>query len=89
LSAVTGIRYTSEDLLRVGERIWNLERVFNLRAGFTRADDTLPNRFFGDGGIDRGEFEDALDEYYRFRGWGLDGVPAGWKLKELGLQPDW
>jgi len=73
----------------VGERIWNLERIFNLHAGFTRADDTLPNRFFGDCGIDRGEFEDALDEYYRFRGWGMDGVPAGWKLEELGLQPDW
>jgi len=88
VSAVTGIRYGSEDLLRVGERIWNLERIFNLRAGFTRKDDTLPDRFFGDGGIDRGEFEDALDEYYRFRGWGVDGVPAGWKLEELELQPD-
>nr|QNO46958.1 tungsten-containing aldehyde ferredoxin oxidoreductase [Methanosarcinales archaeon ANME-2c ERB4] len=89
LSAVTGIQYTSEDLLRVGERIWNLERIFNLRAGFTRADDSLPTRFFGDGGIDHGEFEDALYEYYRFRGWGMDGVPAGWKLEELGLRPDW
>jgi aldehyde:ferredoxin oxidoreductase len=88
LSAVTGIRYGSEDLLRVGERIWNLERIFNLRVGFTRADDTLPDRFFGDGGIDRGEFEDALDEYYRFRGWGMDGVPTGWKLAELGLHID-
>ena len=85
LSAVTGLSYTSEDLLRIGERIWNLERVFNLRAGFTRADDTLPARFFGDGGIDRGEFVRALDEYYRFRGWGSDGVPADWKLEELGV----
>ena len=85
LSAVTGLPYTPEDLLRTGERIWNLERMFNLRAGFTRADDTLPDRFFGDGGINRSEFERALDEYYRFRGWGLDGVPAGWKLAELGI----
>jgi aldehyde:ferredoxin oxidoreductase len=85
LSAVTGIPYTSEDLLRTGERIWNLERMFNLRAGFTRADDTLPDRFFGDGGIDHGEFDRALGEYYRFRGWGLNGVPAGWKLEELGI----
>ncbi|HIE32053.1 MAG TPA: aldehyde ferredoxin oxidoreductase, partial [Methanosarcinales archaeon] len=65
LSAVTGVSYTSEDLLRTGERIWNLERVFNLRAGFTRADDTLPDRFFGNGGINRDEFKRALDEYYR------------------------
>ncbi len=85
LSAVTGIPYTSEDLLRTGERIWNLERMFNLRAGFTRADDTLPDRFFGDGGIDHGEFDRALGEYYQFRGWGLDGVPASWKLEELGI----
>lgn len=87
LSAVTGLRYSSEDLLRTGERIWNLERIFNVCAGFSRADDNLPDRFFGDGGIDRGEFEHALDEYYRFRGWNSDGVPADWKLKELGLQP--
>ena len=85
LSAVTGIPYSSEDLLRTGERIWNLERMFNLHAGFTRADDTLPDRFFGDGGIDHGEFDRALGEYYRFRGWGREGVPAGWKLAELGV----
>ncbi|MEA1945374.1 MAG: aldehyde ferredoxin oxidoreductase C-terminal domain-containing protein, partial [Euryarchaeota archaeon] len=85
LSAVTGLEYTSEDLLRTGERVWNLERIFNLRAGFSRADDTLPDRFFGKDGIDRSEFEDALSEYYRFRGWDPDGVPADWKLKELGL----
>ena len=70
LSAVTGLGHTSEDLLR---------------AGFSRADDTLPDRFFGKNSIDRSKFEDALSEYYRFRGWNSDGVPADWKLKELGL----
>ena len=44
LSAATGVDYAAQDLLRVGERIWNLERLWNLAAGFTRADDTLPPR---------------------------------------------
>ena len=85
LSAVCGLTYTSEDLLRAGERIWNVERLFNLRAGFSRADDTLPDRFFGDYGIVRVEFEDALGEYYRFRGWDSEGVPSERKLRALGL----
>ncbi len=86
LSAVCGLTYTSEDLLRAGERIWNVERLFNLRAGFSRADDTLPDRFFGDYGIVQAEFEDALGEYYRFRGWDPEGVPSERKLEELGLR---
>jgi len=85
LSAVCGLTYTSEDLLRAGERIWNVERLFNLRAGFSRADDTLPDRFFGDYGIVRAEFEGALGEYYRFRGWDSEGVPSERKLRALGL----
>ena len=44
LSAATGVAYSTADLLRAGERIWNLERLYNLREGFTRADDTLPRR---------------------------------------------
>ena len=89
LSAVTGVDYRSEDLMRVGERIWNVERLYNIREGFTRADDTLPDRFFeqqvNGRVIDREEFLKTLDEYYRMRGWDENGVPAKDKLRMLGI----
>ena len=91
LSAVTGVHYSSQDLLRAGERIWNLEKLFNIGAGFTRADDSLPARMFeSDGmgigiGMEKEEFEKTLTEYYHYRGWNNDGVPSGEKLKELGI----
>ena len=74
LSSVTGVHFSAQDLLRIGERIWNLERLFNLREGFSRSEDTLPERFFkesDDGyvkGIDRDEFLKSLKEYYFYRG---------------------
>ncbi len=89
LSAVTGVDYTSEDLMRVGERIWNVERQYNLREGFSKDDDTLPERFFEDevNGrvIDREEFLKTLDEYYRMRGWDENGVPTKRTMKRLGI----
>ncbi len=85
LSAATGVHYSAAQFMECGERIWNLERLFNVRAGFTRKDDTLPNRFFECGGIDREEFEKALDEYYRIRGWNTDGMPREKKLREMGI----
>ncbi|HEY9246312.1 MAG TPA: aldehyde ferredoxin oxidoreductase C-terminal domain-containing protein, partial [Candidatus Methanoperedens sp.] len=85
LRAATGVDYSTEEFLRCGERTWNLERLFNIKAGFSRKDDTLPERFFGKSGIDRAEFERALEEYYQFRGWDENGVPAENKLEELGL----
>jgi len=83
-----------EELLKCGERIWNVERLFNVRAGFTREHDTLPERLFKEaiktgpskGEIyDRREFEKLLFEYYRLRGWDENGVPREKKLKELGI----
>ena len=85
ISSVTGTPYKSEDLLRTGERIWNLERLFNIKSGFTQDDDTLPNRFFADDGIDKSEFKKAILDYYHFRGWNKNGVPDFKKLKELGI----
>jgi aldehyde:ferredoxin oxidoreductase len=89
LSAVTGVTFTSEDLMRVGERIWNLERLYNLREGFSKEDDTLPERFFtvpANGRIiDRAEFLRTRTEYYRMRGWDDHGVPTERTLKRLGL----
>jgi aldehyde:ferredoxin oxidoreductase len=92
LSAVTGVDYPSEALVRVGERIWNLERLFNLREGFGAADDTLPARFFSEDGdertphLDRAEFDRVRAEYYDFRGWDAQGRPTAEKLRALGLE---
>ncbi|PWB54707.1 MAG: aldehyde ferredoxin oxidoreductase [Candidatus Methanoperedenaceae archaeon] len=85
LSAATGMDYTPGDFLKCGERIWNLERLFNNKAGFSRMDDTLPERFFENGGIDRIMFEKSLDDYYLQRGWDKNGVPAEKKLSGLGI----
>jgi aldehyde:ferredoxin oxidoreductase len=92
LSAVTGIQYTTGDMIKVGERAWNLERLYNLREGFTRAEDTLPPRLLKDAPIDgpsKGwvvQLEPMLNEYYRGRGWDENGVPTAKKLKELELE---
>ncbi|HEX7973281.1 MAG TPA: aldehyde ferredoxin oxidoreductase C-terminal domain-containing protein, partial [Anaerolineales bacterium] len=91
LSAVTGERYQVQDVLLAGERIWNLERLYNLRVGFTCQDDTLPPRFLEQPlteGPSRGQvvhLDEMLAEYYRFRGWNPQGVPSPAKLKALGL----
>ena len=91
LSAVTGVPYKVQDMLMAGERIWNLERLYNLRAGFTRVDDTLPPRFLNtplEKGGTRGQvvhLDEMLEEYYRFRGWTQQGVPTAAKLQALGL----
>lgn len=86
-SAVTGFDAGGQDLLLAGERIWNLERLYNLREGFTAADDRLPTRLL-DEPNDVGEvvhLEGMLQEYYRFRGWDENGVPTDRKLAQLGL----
>ncbi len=85
LCSATGNDYSIEEYLKCGERIWNLERLFNIKAGFSRNDDILPERFFENGGIDRSEFERTLDEYYFERGWDADGVPCKEKLKQLSI----
>jgi aldehyde:ferredoxin oxidoreductase len=75
----------------VGERIWNLERQFNLAAGFTRADDCLPERTTIEparGGAADGQVADIsqmLEEYYALRGWDQFGVPLPQTLARLGL----
>jgi aldehyde:ferredoxin oxidoreductase len=80
---VTGVHYSPQDLLRAGECIWNLERLFNIGAGFTRADDSLPARMFESGenrfGIKKEKFEKTLTEYYHYRGWNNDGIPSSEK----------
>ncbi|MCP4422487.1 MAG: aldehyde ferredoxin oxidoreductase family protein [Chloroflexi bacterium] len=91
LTAVTGEHFTADDLMMVGERVWTLERLYNLREGFTKEDDTLPARLLNEPvaeGPSEGftvKLDPMLKEYYAFRGWDKDGVPTEAKLKELGL----
>ncbi len=91
LSAVTGIPYATGELIQAGERVWNLERLYNLREGFSKNDDTLPPRLLNEpvaDGPSKGwvsHLEPMLKEYYRTRGWDENGIPRPRKLKELGL----
>ena len=95
MAAVTGIALTQDDVYRVGERVSNLAKAFNVREGFTRADDTLPRRLMEEkikDGLSRGHSisEDDLDimlsEYYEARGWDqVTGLPTAATLSSLGL----
>lgn len=91
LEAVTGVGYTQESTLLAGERIWNLERLFNLKAGITARNDTLPKRILEKPmpeGPSKGQvvrLGEMLPEYYRVRGWDKNGIPTPEKLAELGL----
>ena len=83
--------WTVERLEKTGERIWNIERQFNLAAGLSRADDTLPPRLLNDpapSGTAKGrvcELTTMLDEYYELRGWDADGKPRTETLARLNL----
>jgi len=83
--------YTTQELLQLGERIWNLERQFNLAAGLTREDDTVPVRMLTEpatSGAAEGrvvELDKMLPEYYQLRGWDEQGVPTAATLQRLDL----
>ena len=83
--------WTVDKMLEAGERIWNMERIFNNKAGFTAADDKLPERLMKDAaktgpaeglvaGVDK-----MLPEYYELRGWTADGVPTNETLERLAV----
>jgi aldehyde:ferredoxin oxidoreductase len=95
VAAVTGWDVTAEELERVGERIINLERLFNVREGVRRRDDVLPWRVMHEpipDGPSAGmhcppdELNAMLDEYYGLRGWDRDGVPTAERQAALGLR---
>jgi aldehyde:ferredoxin oxidoreductase len=90
MAPLTGLDFTFEKSLVQGDRIWNLERLFNIRAGFTAADDTLPARMLepvpgGPRAGSRARLHEHLQAYYRLRGWDEEGRPSRQKLEELGL----
>ena len=95
LNAATGANYSIEELEKAGERICNAERLFLVRAGFSRKNDTLPPRITEEpmpGGPAKGlvcHLEEMLDQYYKLRGWSNDGIPTNDKLEELGLTEGW
>lgn len=88
----TGINYTDEEILQSGERTWNLEKMINLKYGFTKKDDTLPPRLLTEP-ISKGpakgkvtELDVMLPEYYTLRGWDEAGVPSEMKKNELSIE---
>ncbi|MBU4190484.1 MAG: aldehyde ferredoxin oxidoreductase C-terminal domain-containing protein, partial [Candidatus Thermoplasmatota archaeon] len=94
LNSATGFDFTEEEYMKTGERIWNLTRMFNVREGITRKDDTLPPRFMNEplpDGPAKGQkitketLDRMLNEYYDLRGWDENGIPKKEKLDELGL----
>lgn len=95
VNSVTGWDVTIEELLNVGERRLNMMRVFNAREGITREQDKLPEKFFKKalkGGptdgwkLDKSQFENGLNEYYRHSGWEeKSGIPKRVTLERLGL----
>lgn len=91
---VTGASMTGDDLRLAGERINNLKKLFNVREGWTRGDDTLPPRILDedlpDGvargvGLSRGDLDMMIDGYYRARGWTTGGHVPRAKIEALGL----
>ncbi len=91
VAAACGGDWTAESMLEAGERIWNLEREFNLAAGLTAADDTLPKRLLTEpaqtgpakGNVNR--LHEMLPKYYEVRGWNEQGVPTDETRQRLSL----
>lgn len=89
---VTGVDMTPPEFLRTGTRIFTLKRLYNLRCGITRKDDTIPPRIatlaFPEGGSagHLPHLGKMLGEYYRIQGWSEDGIPTLETIRELGLE---
>jgi len=94
VKAATGWDTGIPELLRVAERVLTMARLFNIREGFSAADDVLPERFFqpktdgalADKALDREKFEKAKSFYYTLMGWDAKGVPLPEKVEELYIE---
>lgn len=91
VNAACDSEWDMQRMRQTGERIWNLERQFNLRAGLSKKDDTLPKRILqepADAGVGKGlvsRLPEMLPAYYALRGWDAEGVPQAHTLQRLGL----
>jgi aldehyde:ferredoxin oxidoreductase len=89
-SAIVGVPMDGEKIMKIGERIYNLERYYNNLAGFREGSDTLPQRFLTEPSTSKGseghvcELDLMLEEYYAVRGW-VNGVVPEEKLRELAI----
>jgi aldehyde:ferredoxin oxidoreductase len=94
VEAATGMSMTTAELVRVGDRIYNTERLFLVRQGIARKDDALPWKFYepwthgphAGTRVEAAPFEALLDRYYALRGWDANGVPTAETLRALGLE---
>ena len=88
-NTIVGTEYSTEDMMKAGDRIWNLERMYNLQAGVGPDQDTLPSRLLKEPipeGPSKGHvhrLSELLPQYYEERGWSTEGVPTKGKLAEL------
>jgi aldehyde:ferredoxin oxidoreductase len=88
-NSIVGEDYSTDDIMRAGDRIWNLERMYNLEAGIGADQDTLPRRLLKDpiqNGPSKGHvhrLSELLPQYYKERGWSDAGLPTDAKLAEL------
>jgi aldehyde:ferredoxin oxidoreductase len=94
VNAATGFGYNVDDLRKIGARSWTMERLFNLREGLGKRDDTLPERLFtlpiDDGPskgavVNKADFDREIEEYYKLWGWTSEGVPTKDALDKLGM----
>ncbi|MEM2643926.1 MAG: aldehyde ferredoxin oxidoreductase family protein [Candidatus Bathyarchaeia archaeon] len=91
--AVTGWNTSAWELMKAGERVITMARIFNIREGFSKKDDWLPERFFkptrggplSNTSLDPNIFRNALELYYEMMGWSKDGVPTRARLEELDI----
>jgi len=92
LNYVTGWDIEQEEFLLIGERLFNLKRLYNIRCGMTRKDDVIPQRILtqprreGGAPFSLPPLNKMLNEYYEYRDWDKEGIPTKKKIKELGLQ---
>ncbi len=87
LNLVTDANYSEQGLERIGERIWNLEKLFNMREGITGGDDRLPDRMTDEPLVKNQvvHLNEMLTRYYELRGWTPEGDPGAEKIRELDL----
>ncbi|MEM2339164.1 MAG: aldehyde ferredoxin oxidoreductase C-terminal domain-containing protein, partial [Nitrososphaerales archaeon] len=92
LKLVTGWDMSVDEFMKTGERIHNLKRMYNVRCGISKKDDTLPLRILtlrrGEGGAadNLPPLDKMLKQYYQYRGWDDNGIPKAEKLLELGIK---